>query len=105
MSKWNNKYLQGLVVGILVTMTIYQWIEMNAVLEELEIRTNEMVADYNILKANNEEWKTAHNTLTTNYNTLKANNEEWKTAYDTLKEQNDWYKAILIGTYGWKEAN
>ena len=41
--------------------------------------------------------------LTINYNVLVAQYEQLRASYNSLVAQNNWYRNILIETYGWQQ--
>lgn len=49
-----------------------------------------------------EQWEEAYAQLMETNRILDANCDAWSKTYEALKAQNEWYKRVLIETYGWR---
>jgi|TARA_B100000315_G_scaffold53492_1_gene47841 hypothetical protein len=122
------KYLGWLFSVILLMFIAYGWNYMNIEQDQWNSQTTNLTANYDSLLVQYEQLRTDYDALAAQglqekarleanlkavaernekwevqFNVLLAENEQWRASYESVKELTDWYRNVLIVTYGWTE--
>ena len=122
------KYLGWLFCVILLMFIAYGWNYMNTEQDQWSSQTTNLTANYDSLLVQYEQLRTDYAALAAQglqekavleanlkavteenkqwkvqFDILLAENEQWRTSYESVVELTDWYRSVLIETYGWTE--
>ncbi len=98
MKKW---YVITGILALLLTISLGTCSSNSVQVEELKAKLADTTTELTVVRGDLASATTELKTARAELEQWKISLARWEVSYNSLKAQNDWYRRVLIDTYGW----